>query len=324
MSTSLRPRCARRPEEVALDAGAAGLRWSASWSRFWIPVSDYAVTPVGRTLADRRPGAGRRAGRGGPHRRAADRSVPARCPDRDRRADDRRVAAAVRGVPRGRALRVGRDRAGSEPARGGAGSASRGVRNPPPSMAPTDRPDGALVAPIRDLRVPLCRPRPRRSGARGSPQGGCAMRKLLQSLVLVTLVAGGCFVVRALRLLPRHRIPHHPTSACGHARPRRPRRTTASPSRTRASTRSSPPTGTASRPSRSTSTRRRTPSRGATSTRATCRIRPASASRSGSTPSTRATRRRRTAPSPSTPTAARARSSTGADEILLRVGIKAR
>ena len=41
-------------EEVALDADAAGLRVVGLLDRFWIPVSDYAVTPV-LAVAIRRP-----------------------------------------------------------------------------------------------------------------------------------------------------------------------------------------------------------------------------------------------------------------------------
>jgi 8-oxo-dGTP pyrophosphatase MutT (NUDIX family) len=41
-------------EEVALDSQAAGLRVVGILEPFWIPVSDYAVTPV-LAIADRRP-----------------------------------------------------------------------------------------------------------------------------------------------------------------------------------------------------------------------------------------------------------------------------
>jgi 8-oxo-dGTP pyrophosphatase MutT (NUDIX family) len=41
-------------EEVGLDAAAAGLRVVGLLDRFWIPVSDYAVTPV-LAVAERRP-----------------------------------------------------------------------------------------------------------------------------------------------------------------------------------------------------------------------------------------------------------------------------
>ena len=41
-------------EEIALDADAAGVRVVGVLERFWIPVSDFAVTPV-IAVADRRP-----------------------------------------------------------------------------------------------------------------------------------------------------------------------------------------------------------------------------------------------------------------------------
>jgi 8-oxo-dGTP pyrophosphatase MutT (NUDIX family) len=41
-------------EEVGLDAGAAGVRIVGLLDRFWIPVSDFAVTPV-VAITDRRP-----------------------------------------------------------------------------------------------------------------------------------------------------------------------------------------------------------------------------------------------------------------------------
>jgi 8-oxo-dGTP pyrophosphatase MutT (NUDIX family) len=41
-------------EEIALDADAAGLRVVGTLDRFWIPVSDFDVTPV-VAVADRRP-----------------------------------------------------------------------------------------------------------------------------------------------------------------------------------------------------------------------------------------------------------------------------
>ena len=82
-------------EEVGLDPDAAGVRIVGQLDRFWIPVSDFEVTPV-VALAERRPVLVADAGRGRPHPRAAARDVPPRRPDRDRRADDRRLAAALR------------------------------------------------------------------------------------------------------------------------------------------------------------------------------------------------------------------------------------
>ena len=47
-------RCARPTEEVGLDPDAAGVRVVGQLERFWIPVSDFAVTPI-VALAARRP-----------------------------------------------------------------------------------------------------------------------------------------------------------------------------------------------------------------------------------------------------------------------------
>ena len=54
MPTSPRPPCARRPRRSRLDADAAGVRVVGLLDRFWIPVSDFDVTPV-VAVADRRP-----------------------------------------------------------------------------------------------------------------------------------------------------------------------------------------------------------------------------------------------------------------------------
>ena len=65
-------------EEIALDAEAAGVRIVGLLDRFWIPVSDFEVSPVvavattGRRSRPRPPRS--------PHRGAADGAVPARCP----------------------------------------------------------------------------------------------------------------------------------------------------------------------------------------------------------------------------------------------------
>ena len=53
-ATSLR----EASEEVALDAEAAGVRVIGQLERFWIPVSNYEVTPI-LALAERRPDLGR-------------------------------------------------------------------------------------------------------------------------------------------------------------------------------------------------------------------------------------------------------------------------
>ena len=57
-------------EEIALDADAAGVRVIGLLDRFWIPVSDFEVSPV-VAVADASPVAQRRSRRGRPHRRAA-------------------------------------------------------------------------------------------------------------------------------------------------------------------------------------------------------------------------------------------------------------
>ncbi len=85
-------------EEVALDPVAAGVRVIGQLERFWIPVSNYEVTPV-LALAERPPGARRVAGRGGPHHRARGRLLPAGRPDRDRRGDHSWLAAPLRRLP---------------------------------------------------------------------------------------------------------------------------------------------------------------------------------------------------------------------------------
>ena len=66
-------------EEVGLDPVAAGVRVVGRLDRFWIPVSDFEVTPV-VALAERAPAMSPRPGRGGPHRGAAP-SI-ASCPTR--------------------------------------------------------------------------------------------------------------------------------------------------------------------------------------------------------------------------------------------------
>ena len=80
--------------------------------------------------------------------------------------------------------------AGPQPARSRARAVILGTGRR--AFASTGRPDGALVASIRDLRVPLCRPRPSRPGARAPCREVCAMRKSILSLAIVTLVAGAC------------------------------------------------------------------------------------------------------------------------------------
>ena len=117
MPTSRRPRCARRPRRSALDPAAAG-RPRRRRAR--------AVLDPGQRL---RGHAGRRARRAAarPGRLTRPRSpgsssrrsrVPAGRADRDRRADDPRLAAPLRRLRGRRPVGLGRDRADPEPARG--------------------------------------------------------------------------------------------------------------------------------------------------------------------------------------------------------------
>ena len=99
-------------EEVGLDAVAADVRVIRLLDRFVIPVSEFDVTPV-LAVASRRPVLRRLGRRGRPDRGAARYDVPARGADRDGRAHDRRVAAALRRLRRGRACRSGARRPGS-------------------------------------------------------------------------------------------------------------------------------------------------------------------------------------------------------------------
>ena len=227
-------------------------------------------------------------------------TLPAGRADRDRRADDPRLAAALRRLRGRRPVRLGRDGPHPEPA--GRDPAPPTDLGRTPADAPGEpgrrrpasarRPDDALrgVAPGPAGSAPAAPPTSAGS-LTGSPQGGCAMRKPLLSLAAVALVAAACSIEQ-LGGSPaaRRRV----TTRAPSRRPTPPAQPAATPyrrrdlSRTRESTRSSTPTRTGSRPSRSTSTPRRTRSRSATSTTATGPTRRASASRSGSTPSTRA------------------------------------
>ena len=104
-------------EEVALDAGGGRRpRASARSSAFWIPVSDYEVTPV-LAVAERRPVLVAVPGRGRPDRRAADRRVPARTPPIEIvERTIRGLAAPLRRVPGRRPVRLGRHRPDPQPA----------------------------------------------------------------------------------------------------------------------------------------------------------------------------------------------------------------
>ena len=66
---------------MGLDADAAGVRVVGALDRFWIPVSDFAVTPV-VALAPERPELVAAPAEVAQHRGAAAGPVPARCPAR--------------------------------------------------------------------------------------------------------------------------------------------------------------------------------------------------------------------------------------------------
>ena len=97
--------------------GGRGPRSSGRMESFWIPVSNFSVTPGRRGRpAPARPR--RLAGRGRGDRRGAAGGVRAARPDRDRRARRRRVADPIRRVPDRRAPRLGRDGPVPRPAGG--------------------------------------------------------------------------------------------------------------------------------------------------------------------------------------------------------------
>ena len=95
-------------EEVGLDPVQAGVRVLGVLEMQWIPVSNFTVTPV-VAVADRRPLLTPQPTEVALDPRAAGGGVPARRRAADRRARDPRLAAALRGVPGGRAQRVGDD-----------------------------------------------------------------------------------------------------------------------------------------------------------------------------------------------------------------------
>ena len=102
-----RPRCARPTEEVALDADAAGVRVVGLLERFWIPVSDFEVTPV--VAVGHRTGPSFAASPAEVARIVEprmERFLPG-APIVDRRAHDPRLAAPLRGLRRRRACRSG-------------------------------------------------------------------------------------------------------------------------------------------------------------------------------------------------------------------------
>ena len=325
-------------EEVGLDPDAAGVRVVGQLERFWIPVSDFAVTPI-VALAARRPTL---VAAPAEVVRIIEPPVATFLPD----APLAMVERTIRGWP----LRYGHyevdglsvwgdDRARPQPARRGARARRPEARRPGarrPAVgsrgtiradrASKRRPDGALVAApgtcVTTLVVP---PKCPGAGPHGIRTGGRAMRTPLLSLVAVALVASACSGAssdRLLRSAHRHPATTYRRPHRGRVSPNR-RRTTASPTRIPASTRTSIRSRTTCRPSRSTSTPRPTPSPSATSTMASGRIRPASASRNGSTPSSRAIE------PPLDDTFAIVADGgptpfTDRDEVLLRIGLQAR
>ena len=90
MPISWRPPCARRPRRSALDVVAADVRVVGLLERFWIPVSDFDVTPV-VALAHRRPVLAAVSRRGRPHRGAACRACS--CPGPRSRSSSGRSAS---------------------------------------------------------------------------------------------------------------------------------------------------------------------------------------------------------------------------------------
>ena len=177
-------------EEVGLDAEAAGVRVVGLLERFWIPVSDFDVTPV-VAVADRRPGARRLSGRGRPDRRAAGRPVPARGPDRDRRADDPRLAAPLRRLPRS----SGAGPSGARPPGSSASSGALARRlsrsadaGPGRSQPVPRRSDGLALA--RVAAAARRRPRAARPTAAAGP-GRCAAARPAEHAATTRVVGAG-------------------------------------------------------------------------------------------------------------------------------------
>ena len=103
-------------EEIGLDAVAADVRVAGTLEPFWIPVSNFRVTPV-VAIAGRPPALSASPDEVAAIVEAPLVGVPARRPDRDRRAGSRRVADPLRRLPDRRAPRLGRDRPDPRPAR---------------------------------------------------------------------------------------------------------------------------------------------------------------------------------------------------------------
>ena len=93
-------------EEIGLDPDAIGLRVVGELEPFWIPVSNFRVTPM-VALADRLPDLAAGRARGRARHRGAGRSLPARAPDHGRRARRARVAHPLRRVRPRRAWSTG-------------------------------------------------------------------------------------------------------------------------------------------------------------------------------------------------------------------------
>ena len=103
-------------EEIALDPVAAGVRVLGQLDTFWIPVSDFEVHPV-VAVAERRPILTASPAEVARIVEPRARPLRPRRPDRDGRADDPRLAAALRRVRRRRPVGLGRDRPDPQPAR---------------------------------------------------------------------------------------------------------------------------------------------------------------------------------------------------------------
>ena len=125
-------------EEVGLDAEAAGVRVVGELETFWIPISDYRVTPV-LAIAAPPAGAQTRAGRGRGNRAGAAGGVPGRRLDRAHRDRGPGIPASIRRLPDERPPRLGRHRPDPRPARGNHRPGVTG-RQRPPRDRKNDRP----------------------------------------------------------------------------------------------------------------------------------------------------------------------------------------
>ena len=151
--TPRRPRCARPTEEVGLDAAAAGVRVIGALETFWIPVSDYRVTPI-VAIADRSPCPRALPGRGRGDLPGAARGIPRRGADRARRDRGPRLPAPIRRLS-------GRTASGS------------GARRPG-SLASSGRSSGRPGRPQAGLRPAVPRDRRRAAAIDGPPIAAAA------------------------------------------------------------------------------------------------------------------------------------------------------